>query len=130
MVDVVGVDIHYADNNFKRKNLSTHNSKKSWGYVKRLVQKKIFQEAAELEAEEGTVELQYSNRGVGGRYKWAVRGCDVYHPGTAAIVDQCHSVYNAVLISPDSWLDSQLQKTYYSRRNQPEEENDEQETSP
>lgn len=125
------LDIHYVDGEVKRKELGRFHIDKAWEYIKRNIVKKAYQDSVAFmgEEEEDTVS-SISNVGIGGRFKWEVKRSDVYHPATAAIVTKHWSVYDATLISPDSWVDSQLQKAYNSKRNESKEEKNETKTTP
>jgi hypothetical protein len=125
--DPLYVEIFYAGGGLKQKGVSHKRREAGWDYIKRLVKKKAFQDASEeADAQEETIELTYSHKGIGGRFKWGVRTTEVYDPSMEAVVEKHYSMYNAVVISPDSWLDKQLQRAYYARRHGPEEEKHEQ----
>jgi hypothetical protein len=124
------LDIHYKDGEVKRKELGKFHIDKAWEYIKRNIVKKAYQDSANFMGEGEESVTAHSNVGIGGRFKWEVKRSDVYHPATAAVVTKHWSVYDATLISPDSWVDSQLQKAYNSKRNESKEEQNETKTTP
>lgn len=127
----VYVEIYYKDLGLgKHKDLLEVAEYKAWDYIKRLIKKKAFQDAADdADSVTDPIKFTFSNQGVGGRFKWGVRATEVYDPSMEAVVEKYYDINNAVLISPDSWLDEQLQKAYNARRNGSEEETNEQQVT-
>lgn len=50
-----------------------------------------------------------------GEYEYT-KGVKTYHHSMAAVIEKYTDSWNAVCISPNSWLDNKLQEAYYSRR--------------
>jgi hypothetical protein len=116
----------FSDGSEKSKDFTDMLTRHAWRSIQAKLRKQLYQRA-EVTRKTGahvTSSTGYDpNEGIGGRFKWLVRNEDVYHPAMQAVIEKHFHHRNAVCITPDSWLDKQLQETYYARRCKTKKEN-------
>lgn len=60
----------------------------------------------------------------------SVWGSNYYHESMGNLLDKYHDCWNAVLIYPGSEIDNMLQEAYHSKRTQPGEQNNDEQSAP
>lgn len=114
-VDVIAVETTFSTGAISRKDMSGYARKAAWGHVRRMLQRKAYQDELLKKEEVGQpISWGVEGPGLGSKEYWFVRGSQVYSREAAEIVEKYYDVCNATFISPDTWLDKKLQEAYTS----------------